>query len=354
MRLRRYVAHSYVAVCFLSFAVVGVFSVPVAAQVALGTSFAYQGRLEVLGSPATGSFDFEFRLYDDPDPFAATLIGTDTHAGVVVDDGLFTVELDFGDVFDGEASWLEIRVRRSSGGVLTSLFPLQPLTAAPNAHFTRRAGTAATAGHATSSAQAANADRLDGLDSLAFVTSEVDPTVPASVKDGVSWSELSGIPAGFADGVDNVGTGGVPVGTIVAFAGATLPSGWLLCDGSAVSRTTFAALFAVLGGTWGIGDGLTTFNLPDLQGRVPLGSGAGAGLSPRTITDQGGEETHLLTVAEMPSHRHTFGFSTGDQNGGIGVRFLNSGSGVSTSAEGGDQPHNNMQPFTVVHYIVKH
>lgn len=132
-----------------------------------------------------------------------------------------------------------------------------------------------------------------------------------------------------------------------------MPAGWLLCDGSEVPRTTFAGLFSVLGGTWGIGDGINTFNLPDLQGRAAIGSGTGSGLSERLIGDLGGQETHQLTVDEMPSHSHTIGFTQGDQNGGIGVRFLGGG-GPSTSSAGGDQPHNNLQPFAVVHGIIKH
>jgi microcystin-dependent protein len=65
-------------------------------------------------------------------------------------------------------------------------------------------------------------------------------------------------------------------GTIVAFGGSAAPSGWLLCDGSAVSRTDFADLFTTIGTRWGIGDGTTTFNVPDLRGRLHGGSGPDA------------------------------------------------------------------------------
>ena len=97
--------------------------------------------------------------------------------------------------------------------------------------------------------------------------------------------------------------GNMPTGAMVAFAGGTPPSGWLICDGSAVSRTAYANLFAVLGTTWGAGDGVTTFNLPDLRGRAGIGAGTGTGLSPRVLAAKGGEETHSLTVneqADMP------------------------------------------------------
>lgn len=90
----------------------------------------------------------------------------------------------------------------------------------------------------------------------------------------------------------------VPIGTVIDYAGSSVPDGWLECDGSAVSRTTYAALFAVLGTTWGSGNGSTTFNLPNLGGRVAIGKGS------RNVGATGGAETHTLTVNEMPSHTH--------------------------------------------------
>lgn len=93
---------------------------------------------------------------------------------------------------------------------------------------------------------------------------------------------------------------GMPVGAIVPYAGATAPSGWLLCDGSAVSRETYRALFTAIGTTYGTGDGATTFNVPDLRGRFPLGkatSGTGS-----TLGGTGGAIDHVHTG---PSHTHT-------------------------------------------------
>ena len=89
------------------------------------------------------------------------------------------------------------------------------------------------------------------------------------------------------------------VGTIFMFAGTTAPEGYIICDGSAVSRTTYSDLFEAIGTTYGIGDGSTTFNLPDLSGRVPIGC---SGVYPLAST--GGEETHTLTTTEIPSHSH--------------------------------------------------
>ena len=89
-----------------------------------------------------------------------------------------------------------------------------------------------------------------------------------------------------------------PPGGIMLSAAQTVPTGWLRCDGSAVSRTTYSALFSAISTAFGAGDGSTTFNLPDYRGRVPIGSGAGAGLTTRTVGAKGGEETHALFGSE--------------------------------------------------------
>jgi microcystin-dependent protein len=101
---------------------------------------------------------------------------------------------------------------------------------------------------------------------------------------------------------------GTPVGAVQAYAGASAPTGWLACDGSAVSRTTYAGLYAAIGTAWGSGNGTTTFNVPDLRGRAPVGAGTGAGLTARALAATGGAETHTATVAHThtgPSHTHT-------------------------------------------------
>jgi microcystin-dependent protein len=151
----------------------------------------------------------------------------------------------------------------------------------------------------------------------------------------------------------------VPPGAVLDFAGNTPPAGYLLCDGSAVSRTTYSTLFGVIGTTWGAGNGTTTFNLPDLRRRVTVGSG---GTPTSTIGSSigsiGGAETHTLTEAQIPSHTHTGGAfwptarGTGpEQNQTSGpedyTRFSNTG------ATGGSQAHNNIQPSAIVHKIIK-
>ena len=91
-----------------------------------------------------------------------------------------------------------------------------------------------------------------------------------------------------------------PAGIVMPFAGSTAPQGYLLCDGSAVSRDTYSALFTAIGTTYGSGDGSTTFNVPDLSGRVVLGVSQSHALG--TV---GGEATHTLTEQELPAHSHT-------------------------------------------------
>jgi microcystin-dependent protein len=97
--------------------------------------------------------------------------------------------------------------------------------------------------------------------------------------------------------------GAIP-GEIRMFGAVTVPAGWLACDGLAVSRTTYALLFAAIGTTWGTGDGSTTFNLPDFRGRVPIAPGTGSGLTARVLAAKGGEEGHVMTAAENGAHNH--------------------------------------------------
>lgn len=157
-----------------------------------------------------------------------------------------------------------------------------------------------------------------------------------------------------------LGSGGnmtpVPIGTIAAFGGTTAPPGWRFCNGSTVSRSTYSALHAVIGNLYGAGDGATTFNLPDLQGRVPVGSGPGVGLTPRVAGEKLGEESHTLTTAEMPSHTHNARWSSVGAGGGsygswtYATPYNNNGGIVENT--GGGQPHNNLQPSLVLNYII--
>lgn len=146
-----------------------------------------------------------------------------------------------------------------------------------------------------------------------------------------------------------------PAGVVLPFAGSTAPTGWLLCFGQTVSRTTYAALFAALGTTYGAGDGTTTFALPDLRGRIPGGKDnmggtaanrlttAGSGVNGLSLGATGGAETHTLTNAQLPSSAI-----------GIGGSTIARGSTVSDlQLIGNGQAHNNTQPTIVLNYIIK-
>jgi len=146
----------------------------------------------------------------------------------------------------------------------------------------------------------------------------------------------------------------------------TPPTGWLLCYGQQVSRTTYADLFAVISTTFGAGDGSTTFNLPDIRGRIPLGKDNMGGTSANRVTaaaadtlgGSGGEENHTLTTGEIPSHTHTL--ATRNTYDGsvysckIPGHAFGSNSNVTTNATGGGGAHNNMPPYLTLNYIIKY
>jgi microcystin-dependent protein len=146
----------------------------------------------------------------------------------------------------------------------------------------------------------------------------------------------------------------VPAGTMADFAGTSAPTGWLACDGSAVSRTTYAALFTAISTTWGVGDGSTTFNVPDFRRRVAVGSGgSGTATLANSVGSTGGAETHTLTSNEMPAHTHSVDItSTGGSLSMDGAGTAQHGS-VTTGSTGGGAAHNNMQPSAVVLKIIK-
>ena len=237
--------------------------------------------------------------------------------------------------------------------------------------------------------------REDAFDVLAGSTLTVRTGAALAMETGAA---LTGVPV-------------VPTGMVAPFAGAEAPEGWLPCDGRAVSRTDYAALFAAIGTAYGAGDGASTFALPDLRGRAVAGlddmggtaagrlTGRSGGVDGGALGASGGAETHTLAEAEIAEHGHGPGSYEGRASGttasggahthnlarraGAGTNpasayAITSGGGggnardATTSAgahahgfsadvsltgrsgtAGGGAPHNNVQPTIVLNYIVK-
>lgn len=157
-----------------------------------------------------------------------------------------------------------------------------------------------------------------------------------------------------------------PSGSIMQYAGTSAPSGWLFCDGSEVSRTTYATLFTITGSgaTFGAGNGETTFNLPDLRGRTAIGVGTGAGLTARSLGDSSGQEA----ITDVVDHDHTMAVSAdsdSDTPTGRYVSTNDSGSNYGNAKSGSDTlaadainntgsaSVNVMNPFLALNYIIK-
>lgn len=150
----------------------------------------------------------------------------------------------------------------------------------------------------------------------------------------------------------------LPIGSIIEWANNTAPINWLLLNGQAVSRTEYSELFELYGTTYGPGDGSTTFNLPDYRTRVPVGYSEGDS-NFGSIGKTGGEAAHTLTVDEIPNHHHPIYLSNTAGATSYGLSYDNK-NGAHFSNEwaagekiGGDQPHNNLQPYIVTNFIVK-
>jgi microcystin-dependent protein len=154
----------------------------------------------------------------------------------------------------------------------------------------------------------------------------------------------------------------LPVGVVQAYAGATAPTGFLLCDGSAISRSTYSDLFNIIGTTYGVGDGSTTFNLPDLRGKHPMGYDS-TQTEFNTLNKTGGEKKHTLTINQIPAHDHSIshvavglnapGYNTWEENlaSGTGLTYKAS---AKTNQTGDGQSFNVLDPYITMNYIIKY
>lgn len=233
---------------------------------------------------------------------------------------------------------------------------------------------------------------VDGITKLSVVA--VSPTDPIAVGDNdtrVPPVDTSTMTAGQVEALegssgtpsssnkyltegDKTGSN-MPTGSITMFGVASAPTGWVLCDGASYLHTDYPALFSAIGTTFGSADG-THFNVPDMRGRAPIGTGTGTGggasgtglpvggaaLTARALAAWTGEQTHTLVISEMPAHDHTAsGYAVSDgvaPHNATGNLYANgsaaaSGQPGSVPSQGGDGAHNNIQPVMTLSFIIK-
>ncbi len=223
-----------------------------------------------------------------------------------------------------------------------------------------------------------------------LIKPNVNDPVDEDLWGGYLNDDLDDIDALIKTATDTATAAGVPIGSVVDYAGSTAPTGYLFCFGQNVSRTTYAALFTAIGTTYGTGDGSTTFGLPDLRGRVSAGKDDMGGTSANRLTGltggvdgdvlgaTGGAESHALTTAQLASHTHTMfanqyttgasGFAPttdaqytniGHETGGASSYTIarNTNSLTPTLGKvletGSGDAHNNVQPTIILNKIIR-
>ena len=204
------------------------------------------------------------------------------------------------------------------------------------------------------------------------ITSLSGLTTPLSVPQGGTGAATltAGAPV-LANGTSpfTVGAVGalVPTGAVFPYVSTSAPTGYLACNGQAVSRATYAALFAIIGTAYGVGDGSTTFNVPDGRGRTFAGYDSGnatgrltkaqsQGVDASALGNSGGEQGHSLTSGENGTHNHPFSYVNGAvQSGGIALNGVSGGLTDNTAVQnsGSGTAHNTVQPTLIAMWIIK-
>lgn len=226
--------------------------------------------------------------------------------------------------------------------------------AASSASAAAQAKTAAEAAADRAEAAAGQIDMTnyllktgDGKD----VTVTFTPSSAAEFPALTSGAKLSAIMVMLSKWRNYISRALTPTGAMLLYAGNTVPTGFLLCDGRAVSRTTYAALFAAIGTTHGSGDGSTTFNLPDMRGRTAVGVAPDTNLGARVGANEVG-----LTEENNGPHTHTQSLRTNDNKLATRGDFYAIPTAIGTAVTGSSgqgTPHENRQPSLYLHYVIK-
>ncbi|PKK86436.1 MAG: hypothetical protein CVT48_01155 [Thermoplasmata archaeon HGW-Thermoplasmata-1] len=339
---------------FLFFAALMFFAYPTFAEVP--NEINYQGRLREYGQPITGNRTMSFKIY-------AVLSGgvpvwSSGDVVVAVTTGTFSYAMQPAGV---DWRWKDFWVETTVSGKILS--PREKLQASPYALHSRTAeDISKTSGTVTVT--------IGNTAELAITSHTVS----------AEWNRVVNVSTPTA--YDDAATKGyvdtwLPTGTILMWGGsqASIPGGWILCDGSAINRTTYARLFTAIGTVHGVGDGVTTFQLPNLRDRFIVGAG-----STYSVGNTGGANNVALIVAEMPAHNHgttsTAGVHT-HTTSGPQYGAYNYDNGVTTTAEwnlkvtvnnvstsngdhshtvssqGGNVAHENRPPYFSLCYIIK-
>ena len=194
-----------------------------------------------------------------------------------------------------------------------------------------------------------SADLCSKLGQLFGVSAKLQQWFEWAFDESGNWNE---------DAISQIVEASVPIGTIVLWSSASLPSSkWLVCNGNEIDRTTYSSLYGRIGTTFGAGNSTSTFNLPNLVGKFPIGAGT------EPLASTGGERTVKLTGPQMADHTHIIQMARYDQgNLGVGgntkvygpdqAAFVNAD--ITTDATDAEaEGHNNMPPFLATHYIIR-